>query len=775
MMKTEDIEQYVTLNQLPSDRVGIDVIAHGLYQIGTALTPSAGSDLRKIIFPSAHGLKVGDILRFTTNQTEAPVLGIIDSVTITLACELDFDPTTDTVTRWRYTTPSYSKDGALSVSGGAVQYNKDGSTVTVTRDHTVLANNNAMPVEVLDASGNSPLAQIATDISSIEAQQTDGSQKTKITDGAGVVNTKQIGTAIISTDVGLVTQGVIHGLSTAGGGTYVDVKVAPSGALQVEATSNGANLATETTLSALNTKVTTSANGINVDVKSSVLPTGAATEATLSAMNSKLSTGQQAASASQSVTLSNEDVQDLYVVGQSAQTATINNILTATAGANATDATGYRSACVQVVSTGTAGAFIFEGSNDNVNFQAIPVWNQSVLTGTPIVAAITATASQIGYIFPVTFRYIRLRISTTITGGSVQAFTKLSQTSFAPPVQQVAQATAANFNATIAAIPAGTNVIGNVGVGVVSNADQVSAAGTIGTTNGAAKTITNGASVSFIVNITAATLTSYDFKIQESVDGTNWIDVWQSERKTGVSTIVTPALRIRGTQYRYVEVAAGTSFTRTITSARMPHAGELIRNIVDRAIAPITTSSVTPSLYAEGASFVTLTVAQGAGGSAVQFAIDGSMDGTNWVQGLKTVTGVVSGYAQGSVSNSYKYFRARVVAGIASTTINYVALEAKETPIDTTMNSGSSSSGTVALTTTASTITPPVGAIGFILQCDSAAANPMRWRAGATATVSSGFTLSPGQDSGYIPYAPQSLSLISTTGASAYVIEWILK
>lgn len=60
--------------------------------------------------------------------------------------------------------------------------------------------------------------------------------KVELTDGAGVVNTKQLGTAVTSSDVGLVTNSVIHGLTTGGGGGYVDVKVTPSGALTVDAT-----------------------------------------------------------------------------------------------------------------------------------------------------------------------------------------------------------------------------------------------------------------------------------------------------------------------------------------------------------------------------------------------------------------------------------------------------------------------------------------------------------------------------------------------------------
>ena len=157
----------------------------------------------------------------------------------------------------------------------------------------------------------------------------------------------------------------------------------------------------------------------------------------------------------QRIMLANEAIQDLAVTGQSAQTATVNNILTTTAGTTATDLLGYRSASVQVVSTATGGTFIFEGSNDNTNFQTIPVYSQLILTGTPITAAITPTSSQLIYTFPVTFRYLRLRIATTITGGSIQAFSKFSQQNWTPAIFQVAQATAANL-ATTATIASGT-------------------------------------------------------------------------------------------------------------------------------------------------------------------------------------------------------------------------------------------------------------------------------------------------------------------------------
>ena len=73
--------------------------------------------------------------------------------------------------------------------------------------------------------------------SATASNQTSGLQKTQITDSSGTANTlKTLNTQVVATDVGLVTNAVMHGITTGGGGGYVDVKVNPSGALTVEAT-----------------------------------------------------------------------------------------------------------------------------------------------------------------------------------------------------------------------------------------------------------------------------------------------------------------------------------------------------------------------------------------------------------------------------------------------------------------------------------------------------------------------------------------------------------
>lgn len=50
----------------------------------------------------------------------------------------------------------------------------------------------------------------------------------------GRANIKQLGTQLTTSDKGLITNTIIHGLTTGGGGGYVDVKANPSGALVVD-------------------------------------------------------------------------------------------------------------------------------------------------------------------------------------------------------------------------------------------------------------------------------------------------------------------------------------------------------------------------------------------------------------------------------------------------------------------------------------------------------------------------------------------------------------
>lgn len=66
---------------------------------------------------------------------------------------------------------------------------------------------------------------------STSANQTNGTQQTKITDGSQINTLKRLDVQVAAADIGMVTNTVMHGLTSAGGGGYVDVKVTPSGAL----------------------------------------------------------------------------------------------------------------------------------------------------------------------------------------------------------------------------------------------------------------------------------------------------------------------------------------------------------------------------------------------------------------------------------------------------------------------------------------------------------------------------------------------------------------
>ena len=146
-----------------------------------------------------------------------------------------------------------------------------------------------------------------------------------------------------------------------------------------------------------------------------------------------------------------------FVTGQGTQTVVGQNILLATAGTAAIDVSGYNSFSCQVVSTGTAGTFQFEGSNDGTNFGIVQVTNTTT-TGV-VSTTITASASQITYIGAVNFRYLRLRIATTITGGSLQAFTRYSTNSYSTSINTVSQSVGANLQMTPASTPLMTGAI----------------------------------------------------------------------------------------------------------------------------------------------------------------------------------------------------------------------------------------------------------------------------------------------------------------------------
>ena len=123
------------------------------------------------------------------------------------------------------------------------------------------------------------------------------------------VTKKTLGTQVVLADTALVVNAVMHGLTTVGGGGYVDVKVNPSGALTVDATQSGTwnvnNTASasdsskyRSTLKISNFPAIQEVSGtVSIDAGSIVpLPLDAATESTLSQIATDLHYGKGASS-----------------------------------------------------------------------------------------------------------------------------------------------------------------------------------------------------------------------------------------------------------------------------------------------------------------------------------------------------------------------------------------------------------------------------------------------------------------------------------------------
>lgn len=156
-----------------------------------------------------------------------------------------------------------------TVSGVATEAKQD-SQITLLG----AVNETAPGTDTASSGLNGRLQRIAQRLTSILTAQSDGTQKTQIVDGGGdVADIIQLSNVPVAGDKGLLTQSIIHGLSSAGGGTYIDVKVNPAGKLLV------INEIDQTTPGTTN----------GVVVNSSALPTGAATAARQDTGNASLS------------------------------------------------------------------------------------------------------------------------------------------------------------------------------------------------------------------------------------------------------------------------------------------------------------------------------------------------------------------------------------------------------------------------------------------------------------------------------------------------------
>jgi hypothetical protein len=164
----------------------------------------------------------------------------------------------------------------------------------------------------------------------------------------------------------------------------------------------------------------------------------------LSVISQLFPKGAAAAAACNPVVLAAEQTQDLLITGAAAQSALGNNILLSSAGtagidtlAPGSNAPSYRAFTCQIVASGgiSAGAVIFEGSNDGTNWSASPYFQEANNAFASASATNVAASANMFFTGAIYHRYLRCRISTAFVGGTVQAFTRLMVT--APPARLV--------------------------------------------------------------------------------------------------------------------------------------------------------------------------------------------------------------------------------------------------------------------------------------------------------------------------------------------------
>lgn len=240
------------------------------------------------------------------------------------------------------------------------------------------------------------------------------------------------------------------------------------------------------------------------------------------------------------------------------------------------DARLFHSASIQVIGGAgiTAGQIFFEQTNDPTLAAAGNIWpveEDTIAAPAPILTAqvIGANARRM-FRGPVTAGWVRVRISTAFTGGTVQALCMFSQLPYSRMIQTVAQATSGNLQVAVGtSLPAGTSTIGAVNKPAPLPIVDLASGALTATTTTAAITPTAGGSYQVTFGLTAVTGAGATavFAIEESGDsGANWYQVWQSVPITAIGQYKSPFITLTGNRIRYVQTVSGTtpSFTRSI-------------------------------------------------------------------------------------------------------------------------------------------------------------------------------------------------------------------
>ena len=372
-----------------------------------------------------------------------------------------------------------------------------------------------------------------------------------------------------------LNRSVITGVTTGGGGGYVNVKVNPSGALVTDSTISGTALVNQP---------------------------------------------------------------DLYSLG-AINTAIGNNLFNTAAGPTGTDAQNYKSAAVQVFLTAAGGSIEFQHSSDNSTWVSLPVFRADSVSPNPITGVIAGVISSNVYHFPIKQRYIRLNVTATLSGSprANLRLSQESWAPIVPAVVQSTGANLNATVAGTVAISSGTitTVSGVTSCALAATvfSDIGSVAITTSQTSGNIIT-SNQQNFAFQVSVSAISglNAAMDVIVQETFDGTTYYDIYHFPRITAIGQYRSPQIRATGSGIRYIRNVSGTtpSITNSVNRPVRQTSSDLFRNFFDRTLDPNTLGSTTATFFIDGCDQIQLAVTMNAGGTAPVIKMQGSEDSLNW-------------------------------------------------------------------------------------------------------------------------------------------------
>jgi len=400
----------------------------------------------------------------------------------------------------------------------------------------------------------------------------------------------------------------------------------------------------------------------------------------LTSINAKLPTlGNQAPSASQSTVISDST----FFSGPTGLSAVNIDLLTGSVN-GWYDVKSFRMASIQTITTGTvtSASLFFEQTNDNTNTTGIAV--PYVISGNSLgnvgISAFAVTNNAI-YDVALTARYFRLRISVAVVGGgSVKALVNFNQSPYTPVKVNVVQPTAATLATTVSGTVTSTVALATLSSTTVADIASAAITSTITSAN---LVLTGIQSISVLVSVSvvSGTVPTLDIVLQETLDGTNYYDIYHFPRITATGQYTTPLIKVTGIGYRAVRTVTGTtpSFTMSLVRISRQVAGTYNKSFINRAIDPNVLNSVSSSYITDGCDKIHLCVSMAAGGTISPiFKVQGSEDQISWYD-LGTATIIAA--PSSSLAIAYiagiqpKFARAIVATAGSGAVLNQVSLK----------------------------------------------------------------------------------------------------